>query len=157
MLNIAVFVSGGGTNLQALIDAQDRGEIKNGKIYGGSIHSMRTCCGNSRYIDNIIYVFERFAVIFQSRHKGNTFLNRMETYRKPSELRNTLYNSYFNYRNGACRSDRRADRSFNRRFSGGDRSEIAFKNRAQCGRTSCRYTVRYIRTFGNYDIKPRYV
>ena len=32
MLNIAVFVSGGGTNLQALIDAQDRGEVKNGKI-----------------------------------------------------------------------------------------------------------------------------
>lgn len=32
MLNIAVFVSGGGTNLQALIDAQDRGEIKNGEI-----------------------------------------------------------------------------------------------------------------------------
>lgn len=32
MMNIAVFVSGGGTNLQALIDAQDRGEIRNGKI-----------------------------------------------------------------------------------------------------------------------------
>jgi len=32
MMNIAVFVSGGGTNLQALLDAQDRGEIKNGKI-----------------------------------------------------------------------------------------------------------------------------
>lgn len=32
MLNIAVFVSGGGTNLQALIDAQARGEIKNGQI-----------------------------------------------------------------------------------------------------------------------------
>ena len=32
MMNIAVFVSGGGTNLQALIDAQGRGEIKNGKI-----------------------------------------------------------------------------------------------------------------------------
>ncbi len=31
-LNIAVFVSGGGTNLQALIDAQERGEIKNGRI-----------------------------------------------------------------------------------------------------------------------------
>ena len=31
-MNIAVFVSGGGTNLQALIDAQERGEIKNGKI-----------------------------------------------------------------------------------------------------------------------------
>lgn len=31
-MNIAVFVSGGGTNLQALIDAEDRGEIKNGKI-----------------------------------------------------------------------------------------------------------------------------
>lgn len=32
MKNIAVLVSGGGTNLQALIDAQQRGEIKNGKI-----------------------------------------------------------------------------------------------------------------------------
>ncbi|MBE6569246.1 MAG: phosphoribosylglycinamide formyltransferase [Ruminococcaceae bacterium] len=30
--NIAVFVSGGGTNLQALIDAQHRGELGNGKI-----------------------------------------------------------------------------------------------------------------------------
>ncbi len=32
MMNIAVFVSGGGTNLQALLDAEARGEIKNGKI-----------------------------------------------------------------------------------------------------------------------------
>ena len=32
MLNIAVFVSGGGTNLQGLIDAQSRGELQNGKI-----------------------------------------------------------------------------------------------------------------------------
>lgn len=32
MLNIVVLVSGGGTNLQALIDAQNRGEIENGKI-----------------------------------------------------------------------------------------------------------------------------
>ena len=32
MLKIAVLVSGGGTNLQALIDAQCRGEIPNGKI-----------------------------------------------------------------------------------------------------------------------------
>ena len=32
MLNIAVFVSGGGTNLQSLLDAETRGEIKNGKI-----------------------------------------------------------------------------------------------------------------------------
>jgi phosphoribosylglycinamide formyltransferase-1 len=32
MLNIAVLVSGGGTNLQALIDAEKGGEIKNGKI-----------------------------------------------------------------------------------------------------------------------------
>ncbi len=32
MTNIAVLVSGGGTNLQALIDAQTRGEIKNGRI-----------------------------------------------------------------------------------------------------------------------------
>lgn len=32
MKNIAVLVSGGGTNLQALIDAEKRGEIKGGKI-----------------------------------------------------------------------------------------------------------------------------
>ena len=32
MKNIAVLVSGGGKNLQALIDAQGRGEIPNGKI-----------------------------------------------------------------------------------------------------------------------------
>lgn len=32
MLNIAVLVSGGGTNLQALLDAQARGEIPNGRI-----------------------------------------------------------------------------------------------------------------------------
>lgn len=31
-MNIVVLVSGGGTNLQALIDAQKRGKIKNGKI-----------------------------------------------------------------------------------------------------------------------------
>lgn len=32
MKNITVLVSGGGTNLQALIDAQNSGKIKNGKI-----------------------------------------------------------------------------------------------------------------------------
>ncbi len=32
MKNIIVLVSGGGTNLQALINAQERGEIRNGKI-----------------------------------------------------------------------------------------------------------------------------
>lgn len=32
MMNIVVLVSGGGTNLQALIDAQRRGEIQGGKI-----------------------------------------------------------------------------------------------------------------------------
>ena len=32
MTNIAVLVSGGGTNLQALIDAEHRGELGNGKI-----------------------------------------------------------------------------------------------------------------------------
>lgn len=32
MLKIAVLVSGGGTNLQALIDADQKGEIKNGEI-----------------------------------------------------------------------------------------------------------------------------
>ena len=32
LTNIAVFVSGGGTNLQALIDAEKAGIIKSGKI-----------------------------------------------------------------------------------------------------------------------------
>ena len=32
MLNIAVLVSGGGTNLQALIDAEKAGKIENGRI-----------------------------------------------------------------------------------------------------------------------------
>ena len=32
MKHIVVLVSGGGTNLQALIDAEKRGDIKNGKI-----------------------------------------------------------------------------------------------------------------------------
>lgn len=32
MKNIVVLVSGGGTNLQSLIDAEKRGEIKGGKI-----------------------------------------------------------------------------------------------------------------------------
>ena len=32
LINIAVLVSGGGTNLQALIDAQNNGIIKNGKL-----------------------------------------------------------------------------------------------------------------------------
>ena len=32
MLKIAVMVSGGGTNLQALIDAERRGELKNGEL-----------------------------------------------------------------------------------------------------------------------------
>lgn len=32
MLNISVLVSGGGTNLQALLDAQAAGELKNGRI-----------------------------------------------------------------------------------------------------------------------------
>ena len=33
MLNVTVLVSGGGTNLQALLDAQARGEIKDGRIH----------------------------------------------------------------------------------------------------------------------------
>lgn len=32
MKNVVVLVSGGGTNLQALMDAQNRGELRNGKI-----------------------------------------------------------------------------------------------------------------------------
>ena len=38
---IAVLVSGGGTNLQALIDAQGRGELVNGRI-SAVISSTRT-------------------------------------------------------------------------------------------------------------------
>lgn len=34
MLNVVVLVSGGGTNLQAIIDAVDSGEITNTKIAG---------------------------------------------------------------------------------------------------------------------------
>lgn len=32
MVNVAILVSGGGTNLQAIIDADKRGEIKNGRL-----------------------------------------------------------------------------------------------------------------------------
>src|SRR5690554_4156266 len=32
MLNIAVFVSGGGTNLQAIIDSMEKGSIRNAQI-----------------------------------------------------------------------------------------------------------------------------
>ena len=32
MTNIAVLVSGGGTNLQAILDAQARGDIHNGRV-----------------------------------------------------------------------------------------------------------------------------
>ena len=32
MVNIAVLISGGGTNLQAILDAAERGEIKKGKV-----------------------------------------------------------------------------------------------------------------------------
>ena len=31
-MNVAVLVSGGGTNLQAILDEQDRGNIKSGKV-----------------------------------------------------------------------------------------------------------------------------
>ncbi len=47
MMNIAVLVSGGGTNLQALIDAQNSGKIKNGKI---------TCVISSKHD---VYALER--------------------------------------------------------------------------------------------------
>lgn len=43
MVNIAVLVSGGGTNLQALIDAEKRGEIRNGHITA-VISSIPTLC-----------------------------------------------------------------------------------------------------------------
>ena len=39
MVRIAVLVSGGGTNLQALIDAQSRGELKNGRIAAVTRHA----------------------------------------------------------------------------------------------------------------------
>ena len=37
MLNVVVLVSGGGTNLQAIIDAVDSGEITNTKIAASSV------------------------------------------------------------------------------------------------------------------------
>ncbi len=44
MKNIAVLVSGGGTNLQALIDAQNRGEIKNGKNLSCCVLKSKRLC-----------------------------------------------------------------------------------------------------------------
>ena len=46
MVRIAVLVSGGGTNLQALIDAQSRGELKNGRI--AAVLSSRPAPGRRR-------------------------------------------------------------------------------------------------------------
>ena len=56
MKRIVVLVSGGGTNLQALLDAQDRGEIPGGQITcviaskPGVYALERTCCWRSRRI-----------------------------------------------------------------------------------------------------------
>ena len=47
MVRIAVLVSGGGTNLQALIDAQSRGELKNGRI--AAVLSNRPDVKNAEY------------------------------------------------------------------------------------------------------------
>ena len=41
MLNIAVLVSGGGTNLQAMLDAKARGEIPNGRLPDKGQHNSR--------------------------------------------------------------------------------------------------------------------
>ena len=41
MLKIAVMVSGGGTNLQALIDAQNNGVLSSGRV----IHVISSCEG----------------------------------------------------------------------------------------------------------------
>ena len=67
MKNIVVLVSGGGTNLQALIDSEARGEIKNGKI---------TCVISS---NPEAYALERAAkagialLLFQERNLGTVF------------------------------------------------------------------------------------
>ena len=45
MINIAVLVSGGGTNLQALIDAQQAGKIENGRIALVVSSNPNACCG----------------------------------------------------------------------------------------------------------------
>ena len=50
MKNIVVLVSGGGTNLQALIDAQNRGEIINGKFH--VISSKSNAYALTRAINN---------------------------------------------------------------------------------------------------------
>lgn len=47
MVKIAVLVSGGGTNLQALIDAEQRGEIIGGKIAAGDRFQARCVCADS--------------------------------------------------------------------------------------------------------------
>ncbi len=48
MLNIAVLVSGGGTNLQALLDSEARGENPNGKITLVVASKARRLCAGTR-------------------------------------------------------------------------------------------------------------
>ena len=51
MINIAVLVSGGGTNLQALIDAEQTGRLENGRIAAcGSHEQLLAGCAAYREI-----------------------------------------------------------------------------------------------------------
>ena len=49
MLNIAVLVSGGGTNLQALLDSEARGENPNGRILNIHPALIPSFCGPGMY------------------------------------------------------------------------------------------------------------
>ena len=48
MLNIAVLVSGGGTNLQALLDSEARGEPQRKDHAGGGLQARCLCAGTGR-------------------------------------------------------------------------------------------------------------
>lgn len=57
MKNIVVLVSGGGTNLQALIDAEKSGEIKGGKIT--SVNAFAPELEKNIYTYRFDYRFEK--------------------------------------------------------------------------------------------------
>ena len=57
MLNVVVLVSGGGTNLQAIIDAVDSGEITNTKIAGVISNNKNA------YILSGLFIIKQFILV----------------------------------------------------------------------------------------------
>ena len=81
MLNIAVLVSGGGTNLQALLDSEARGENPNGKITlvvasKPGVYALERCkgrCGESAWCAGNTTTTEDFdAALLGAEHTTST-------------------------------------------------------------------------------------